>query len=509
VRPIRFWAFGDSGTGRSQQANVHRAMREFVRRDGRPLDFWLHLGDMAYGTGRDVEFQARFFETYDVTLRHAVCWPTMGNHEGATSRGSTGIGPYYDAYVVPRRGEAGGVASGTEAYYSFDYGNIHFVCLDSHDLERKPSGAMAKWLKADLERTKADWVIAFWHHPPYTKGSHDSDKEKDLTEMREYIMPLIDSGGVDLVLTGHSHTYERSMLIDGAYATPTVAENVVLDDGDGNPAQDGPYRKSGGIHPHQGTVQIVAGHGGANLGRKGTLPIMRKTIVEHGSVIIDVAGDTLTATMINLNGSTRDVFSMVKRGQVDPTRIALPWQPPDDKAETPKSGGSQPPIDFKVLIPKNAEWSYLVGQHPRNPDWARLDFVARDWSKGAVAIGFGDGTFRTDLSDWRGKRTSLYLRHEFNVEQTDKITELGLMIDYQDAFIAYINGREVARVGVGRSSGRNVQKLKAREDRGPAYVTLKDLSSVRNGRNVLAIEVHSASETPLDFHVDPYLLLED
>jgi hypothetical protein len=83
------------------------------------------------------------------------------------------------------------------------------------------------------------------------------------------------------------------------------------------------------------------------------------------------------------------------------------------------------------------------------------------------------------------------------------------MIDYQDAFIAYINGREVARVGVGRSSGRNVQKLKAREDRGQAYVALKDLSSVRNGRNVLAIEVHSAGENPLDFHIDPYLILED
>src|SRR5688572_16218780 len=345
-QPVRFWSLGDGGTGRRPQAEVFQAMLDYVQSEKQPLDFWLHLGDMAYGTGRDVEFQSRFFESYELALRSSVCWPTMGNHEGYTSKGQTGLGPYYDAYVTPRRAEAGGLASGTEAYYSFDYANIHFVCLDSHDLDRKPGGPMAKWLKADLEKTKADWVIAFWHHPPYTKGSHDSDKEKDLTEMREYIMPLIDSGGVDLVLTGHSHVYERSMLIDGAYATPTVAENVVLDDGDGDPQGDGAYRKSQGIHPHQGTVQIVAGHGGANLGRKGTLPIMRKTIVEHGSVLIDIYGDTLTTTMVNLNGSTRDVFSLVKRGNVDLARMALPWQPPEwKKPEHAKANPATPAID--------------------------------------------------------------------------------------------------------------------------------------------------------------------
>ena len=58
---------------------------------------------------------------------------------------------------------------------------------------------MAQWLKADLEKTSADWLVAYWHHPPYTKGSHDSDKEQQLIEMREYIMPILESGGVDLV----------------------------------------------------------------------------------------------------------------------------------------------------------------------------------------------------------------------------------------------------------------------------------------------------------------------
>jgi hypothetical protein len=489
-------------------------MRDYVTQQNHPLDFWLHLGDMAYGTGRDVEFQSRFFESYEPALRSSVCWPTMGNHEGFTSKGQTGIGPYYDAYVVPRRAEAGGVASGTEAYYSFNFANIHFVCLDSHDLDRKPGGPMAKWLKADLEKTKADWIIAFWHHPPYTKGSHDSDKEKDLIEMRRYIMPIVESGGVDLVLAGHSHIYERSMLMDGAYgATNTVAENVIFDDGDGDPDGDGAYRKSKGIAANQGTVQIVSGNAGQTMGRSGTVPVMKKTIMEFGSVIVDVYDDTLTGKMINRAGKVRDLFSLMKRGKVQQQRLSLPWQPPEYKKPTNETRiAASPPVDYKVLIPQNADWRYLAGEHPRGLDWALEGFDASGWKTGTAGFGFGDAEFRTEIKDMRGKPATIYLRREFTVEQMDRITELGLMINYLDGFIAYINGREVARSNIGRSSGRNAQKItpRARDSRGHAYFALKDIHRhVHDGVNVLAIEAHSASGDIMDLLVDPWLLLED
>lgn len=330
---MRFWVVGDSGTGKKDQADVHTAMRNYVAETKRPLDHYLHVGDMAYGKGTDGQFQDHFFEPYAETLQNTVCWASMGNHEGANSRGIAGTGPYYDAYVCPTAAEAGGVPSGTEAYYSFDIADAHFICLDSHDLDRSPDAAMAQWLRADLEKTKAKWLIAFWHHPPYTKGSHDSDKETQLIEMRQNFMPILESAGVDLTLTGHSHIYERSMLIDGAYATPTVAENVVLDDGDGNPDGDGAYRKSEGLHPNEGAVAVVTGNGGADMGRKGTMPVMRQIFVEYGSVIIDIDGDTLKGIMLNKDGETRDLFSIVKKGTVTPKRIEKPWQPTHDLAQ--------------------------------------------------------------------------------------------------------------------------------------------------------------------------------
>lgn len=509
--PLRFWVIGDGGTGREPQVAVHEAMRRTVEREKRPLDFLLHVGDMAYDVGRDMEFQSRFFESYDRTLRNTVCWPTMGNHEGRTSSGRTGVGPYYDAYVVPTRGEVGGVASGTEAYYAFDYANIHFICLDSHDLDRRPGEPMARWLRADLERARADWIIAFWHHPPYTKGSHDSDKEKDLTEMRQHIMPILEQGGVDVVLTGHSHTYERSMLMDGAYATNTVAEDVILDDGDGDPAGDGAYRKSAGIHPHQGTVQVVAGHAGQGLGRVGTMPVMRRILVEHGSVLVDVEGDTLVARMINREGEERDLFSVVKRGVVEPMRLALPWQPPAYVKPTNEvKGVALPAVDHKVLIPSGATWRFACDPAPRGREWTRPAFDASGWAEGAGPFGFGPGTNRTSLESMKGRLTYLCVRREFEIEQADRVTELGLWIDYDDGFVAYLNGREVARAGVGRSSGRNAQKVAKRSGSGSAYVVLKDAPKhLRDGSNVLAIEVHNASLESSDLRLDPVLILED
>lgn len=330
-RPLRFWVVGDSGDGSVGQYQSYRGFQTYLKDEAvdtrKPVDAYVHVGDMAYNGGGDAEFSANFFGVYTDLLRTTCCWPSMGNHEGSNSSGSSGIGPYFDAYVMPTRGEAGGVASGTESYYAFDYGHIHFVCLNSHDIDRSPTGAMAEWLKADLEMTNAQWLIAFWHHPPYTKGTHDSDRELQLIEMREYIMPILENAGVDLILTGHSHTYERSMLIDSAYSTPTTVRDVVLDDGDGDPAGDGAYHKSPHLNPNEGSVSVVAGHGRFGFQFYGRSPVMRRTIPVIGSFLLDVDGDTITGRMLDGEGTVRDAFQIVKDSPVEPIRLAYPWRP--------------------------------------------------------------------------------------------------------------------------------------------------------------------------------------
>lgn len=164
--PVRVWVIGDSGAANADADAVRDAFHEHA--GARIADLWLMLGDNAYPEGTDDEYQAAVFDKYAALLRSMVLWPSLGNHD-ARSPGSadstTQTGPYYDIFTLPRAAEAGGVPSNTEAYYSFDFANVHFVALDSFDSDRGSGGPMLSWLAQDLAANTQDWTIAFWHHP--------------------------------------------------------------------------------------------------------------------------------------------------------------------------------------------------------------------------------------------------------------------------------------------------------------------------------------------------------
>ncbi|MDA2911670.1 metallophosphoesterase family protein [Nitrospiraceae bacterium AH_259_D15_M11_P09] len=317
--PIRIWVIGDSGRcAQTQQGcNDAAAVRDaYLNFAGNNIaDVWLLLGDNAYNTGTDVEYTKGFFEVYPTVMRNTVVWPAPGNHEFGASDSPTQSGPYYESFTMPKMGEAGGVASGTEAYYSFDFGNVHFIALDSHDTDRSVGGAMYNWLQADLQTTDQDFVIAYWHHPPYSKGSHDSDTESQLIQMRERFVPLLEDHGVDLQLTGHSHSYERSMLIDGHYGSSETFDQALhaLNAGDGDPDGDGAYKKATlGPAPHEGAVYSVVGSSSWNEGGLMAHPIMVVRVNFEGSMVIDVNGPKLDAHWIDKNGTLVDHFQIVK-----------------------------------------------------------------------------------------------------------------------------------------------------------------------------------------------------
>ena len=311
-RPFRFWVVGDDGTGGTAQSKVVSSMKAWVAQPGQVApELFLHVGDMAYNSGTDAEFTSHHFAPHWTVLRNTVLWPAMGNHEGVSSSGNTQSGPYYQSYVLPKAAEAGGVPSGTEAYYAFDYGNVHFVVLNSHDASRSPTGAMATWLKSDLLATDAEWIVASFHHPPYTDGTH-ADTETQLKEMRANILPILEQGGVDLVLAGHSHIYERSHLVEGIYGTPVSTAGHVLDSGGGRPDGGGAYHKPSGLLSRKGTVYVVAGHGGASMGGAGQHPVMYFSEKAFGSVLVDVDGDRLELTNLRNTGVVSDHFVLVK-----------------------------------------------------------------------------------------------------------------------------------------------------------------------------------------------------
>ena len=321
VKNTRIWVLGDPGTASVAQTSVRDAYETFT--GVRHTDLWLMLGDNAYNNGTDSEYQYGLFDIYTNMLRKSVLWPTLGNHDTAQATDFVDTYPYFDIFTLPKNGEVGGVASGTEHYYSFDYANIHFICLDSMTAGRATNNAMYLWLTNDLANITATWTIAYWHHPPYTKGSHDSDYETELIEMREVFLPVLEQAGVDLVLAGHSHCYERSFLLDHHYRdSTTFNSSMKLDAGSGRENDTGAYRKNlFDPDAHQGTVYAVLGSSGQASGGTFNHPAMRVSFGQLGSLVLDINSNRLDATFLRETGATNDTFTILKTSSTSTLRI--------------------------------------------------------------------------------------------------------------------------------------------------------------------------------------------
>ncbi len=342
-KPTRIWALGDSGTGTANQRAVRDAYYNHTATN-RPADLWMMLGDNAYNSGTDAEHQTAVFDMYPATLRNYFLWPTIGNHETAQSTTANSF-PYLDIFSLPENGEAGGVPSGTEKYYSFDYANLHIVCLDSMTSGRTATSAMAQWLTNDLASTAQEWTIVFFHHPPYTKGSHNSDAESDLIAIRQNIVPLLEAAHVDLVLSGHSHCYERSFLIHTNYGLSTTFTAAhKINGGDGRLDGNGAYSKN---PQGEGVVYSVAGSSGQISGGTLNHPAHHTSLNELGSVIIDVSSNRLDMMFLNSAGASRDHFTLIKTVPTAPASLAA-------------RGVSSSRIDLDWADNATNEISYLV-----------------------------------------------------------------------------------------------------------------------------------------------------
>lgn len=313
----RFWVIGDFGNGSQNQVNVKNSfLNNFTDVH---TDAWIWLGDNAYSSGTDQEYQDKVFEIYPEVLRNLVAWPCPGNHDyGSVDLSNNG--PYYEIFTLPENGEAGGIPSGEEGYYSFDYGNVHFLSLNTEYLLWiiNNNNQFIDWLEEDLQNTEADFIIAYFHQPAYSKGTHDSDDDFSRPQMmRQNVLPILEAYNVDLVLNGHSHSYERSYLINGHYGKSNTfnPSTMLIDGSNGNKDQGNAYIK----YPTDstvGTVYAVVGCSGQKGSGSSPLnhPVMYMSTEDyHGSMLIDVDSLEMTCRFVDTTGAELDAFSILKK----------------------------------------------------------------------------------------------------------------------------------------------------------------------------------------------------
>lgn len=179
-------AFGDSGGATDDQLMLAEQLATV------PADLILHTGDFAYPDGALEHFETGYFGVYADLIDEVPLFPTSGNHEYDTDE----AGPFREVFVLPER----------ERWYSFDWGPVHVVALDN-ELDGREQ---AEWLRRDLEASDAPWTIVITHKGPYSAGAHGPNGA-----WRELYQPIVEEHGVELVLSGHDHHYERSEPIGG------------------------------------------------------------------------------------------------------------------------------------------------------------------------------------------------------------------------------------------------------------------------------------------------------
>jgi uncharacterized protein (TIGR03382 family) len=274
TRRVHFAAVGDFGTGGSAERRVAAAIQS------RRPELFIALGDNAYESGTEAEIQNNLFRPLEEVLAEVPFFPVAGNHEYVTDQAQ----PYLDNLYLPTS------PSGGERYYSFDWGHVHFVGLDSNcavglaSAERCTLEAQKAWLEQDLAASQAAWKIVYFHHPPWSSGKHGSQPL-----MRQEFGPIFERYGVDLVLTGHDHNYERSHPMKGDAVAPAGTKGITY---------------------------LVVGGGGANLrsltsGQPAWSAVRNDTT--HAFLDVVVSGGTLSAQLLAPEGEVVDSFTLTKQ----------------------------------------------------------------------------------------------------------------------------------------------------------------------------------------------------
>jgi len=249
---LRFAVIGDTGTGTSKQHDLGDMMVQY--RAAFPFEFVLMMGDNLYGGETPQDFEKKFSDPYKKLLADKVkFYATLGNHDMA-------LQVNYENFNM----------NGKE-YYRFKKGNVAFYSLNSNYMEKK----QVEWLESELAKDTSEWKVCFFHHPPYSSAKkHGSDGQ-----LREVVEPIFLKYGVDVVLTGHDHVYER-------------------------------------IKPQKGIYYFVSGAGGKLRSGDvdGASPLTEKSYDrDMHFMLFEVAGDQMYFQAISRTGETIDSGVMTRR----------------------------------------------------------------------------------------------------------------------------------------------------------------------------------------------------
>jgi len=316
--PFTYLAFGDSGINSTEQ----RTLAAMMMREPN-ISLILHTGDIAQLHATFQEYQSNHFDIYDSMypsqngnlMRSIPFFTAPGNHEYYSPDWT--LFPYLSLFSPPTEGVP---AADAGHYYSFDWGNAHFVSLDTnlkdsfepgedwkvHAVTPLTSaingdGYMLKWLDQDLAGSRKFWRIVFYHESPYGGGPNANDAPGKA--IRDYIAPILDRYEVPLAMNGHEHSYQRSK----------------------------PIRNNTVVAAGEGTIYITSGGGGYALYPL-TPPPPVGDVTAYGEeafhyMRVEVQPYQITLHAIRIDGKEIDRYTLAPKPRVDAAVNAASFAP--------------------------------------------------------------------------------------------------------------------------------------------------------------------------------------
>ena len=265
---VVFAAVGDTGTGGRNQMDVAQAMVDAYA--ATPYGFVAHVGDISYRGGILDRWEDVWVRPYKSLLDAGVRFEVaLGNHELEEGQSEETL-----QWIEARLEQLGY----DETYRVVPYGPVDFFFLDSSTplATGERSGEQLAWLERALAESTARWKVAVMHHAPYSSSS----KRGSNVELREVVEALFSGHGVQLVLTGHDHVYERT-------------------------------------YPQNGVTFVVTGAGAklSDIGRSDFTAVAKEVLQ---FMMIEVDGELMTIRAIDATGTVFDSVTIDTSGAVQP-----------------------------------------------------------------------------------------------------------------------------------------------------------------------------------------------
>ncbi|MEQ1827095.1 MAG: metallophosphoesterase family protein, partial [Pirellula sp.] len=281
--PFSFVYFGDAQN--DIKSLWSRVIREAYGDDPKAR-FMIHAGDLVNTPESDAEWGEWF---YAGSFLHSsvTSVPVPGNHEiaKAADGGRRLTHHWKKQFTLPEHGPSGL----EESCYTFEYGNTRIIGLNSNEQQDE----QAEWLNRVLAKNESKWIICTFHHPIFSTA-----KDRDNEALRKSWKPILDTYRVDLVLTGHDHTYGRTGL-----DTPSSLPQTI-----GN-APSGENR----VDPTTGTVYVVSVSGPKMYALQPSTVMKRVAEDTQLYQIIRIDGDELVYEAKTATGKLYDSFKLRKR----------------------------------------------------------------------------------------------------------------------------------------------------------------------------------------------------